>query len=39
MSEVEVIRANSNLANQKRGKEIKQLKVAAYCKVSTNSED
>ncbi|WP_301109582.1 recombinase family protein [Sporosarcina sp.] len=39
MSEVEVIRANSNLANQKRGKEIKQLRVAAYCRVSTGSED
>lgn len=39
MSEVEVIRANSNLANQKRGKEIKQLRVAAYCRVSTDSED
>lgn len=29
MSKVEVIRANSDLANQKRGKEIKQLRVAA----------
>src|SRR5690625_1462937 len=39
MSKVEVIRANSNIANQKRGKEIKQLRVAAYCRVSTDSED
>lgn len=39
MSKVEVIRANSNLANQTRGKEIKQLRVAAYCRVSTDSED
>lgn len=39
MSKVEVIRANSDLANQKRGKEIKQLRVAAYCRVSTDSED
>jgi len=34
-----MIRANSDLANQKRGKEIKQLRVAAYCRVSTDSED
>src|SRR5690625_4010222 len=39
MSKVEVIRANSDLANQKRGKEIKQLRIAAYCRVSTDSED
>lgn len=39
MSKVEVIRANSDLANQKRGKEIKQLRVAAYCRVSTDSEN
>ncbi|GGN54504.1 recombinase family protein [Oceanobacillus indicireducens] len=39
MSKVEVIRANSDLASRKRGKEIKQLMVAAYCRVSTDSED
>ena len=39
MSKVEVIRANSDLASRKRGKEIKQLRVAAYCRVSTDSED
>ncbi|MED4587476.1 MULTISPECIES: recombinase family protein [Priestia] len=39
MSGVEVIRANSNLANQKRGREIERLRVAAYCRVSTDSED
>jgi len=38
MYEVEVIKANSN-ENHIRGRKIDVLRVAAYCRVSTDSED
>lgn len=39
MKEVEVIKARSSSSNSVRGKMIQQLRVAAYCRVSTDSED
>ncbi|MBK4857362.1 recombinase [Enterococcus faecium] len=39
MKEVEVIKARSSSSNSVRGKMIEQLRVAAYCRVSTDSED
>ena len=39
MQEVEVIKAKNVLARQARGKAIERLRVAAYCRVSTDSED
>lgn len=39
MKEVEVIKARSSSSNSVRGKKIEQLRVAAYCRVSTDSED
>lgn len=39
MKEVEVIKARSSSSNSARGKKIEQLRVAAYCRVSTDSED
>lgn len=39
MKEVEVIKAKSSSSNSVRGKMIEQLRVAAYCRVSTDSED
>ncbi|MEN1969196.1 recombinase family protein [Lentibacillus sp. N15] len=39
MAEVEVIKARNTLASQKRGKVIERLRVAAYCRVSTDTED
>ncbi|MCD5516816.1 hypothetical protein LOB46_10115 [Lactobacillus delbrueckii subsp. lactis] len=39
MKEVEVIKARSSSSNSARGKMIEQLRVAAYCRVSTDSED
>ncbi len=39
MQEVEVIKAKNVLARQARGKAIERLRVATYCRVSTDSED
>ena len=40
MSKVEVIKANVNLIDRKKSTQIdKRLRVAAYCRVSTDSED
>lgn len=39
MKEVEVIKARSISSNRNRGKTIERLRVAAYCRVSTDSED
>ncbi|MEE8083227.1 recombinase family protein [Clostridioides difficile] len=39
MQEVEVIKAKNVLSRQARGKAIERLRVAAYCRVSTDSED
>lgn len=39
MKEVEVIKANRNLSKSSRGKNFERLRVAAYCRVSTDSED
>ena len=39
MQEVEVIKAKNVLARQACGKAIERLRVAAYCRVSTDSED
>lgn len=39
MQEVEVIKAKNTLSKQTRGKMIERQRVAAYCRVSTDSED
>lgn len=39
MSEVYVIKANANRINRKTSKEIERIRVAAYCRVSTDSEE
>ncbi|EJO7641764.1 recombinase family protein [Listeria monocytogenes] len=39
MKKVEVIKASSSISKSKRGKMIECLRVAAYCRVSTDSED
>lgn len=39
MKEVEVIKKNDHLENRRRGKYIDRKRVAAYCRVSTDSED
>lgn len=39
MKEVEVIKANRNLSKSNRGKNFERLRIAAYCRVSTDSED
>ncbi|EOZ5096456.1 recombinase family protein [Listeria innocua] len=39
MKEVEVIKANSSTSKSKRGKQIERIRVSAYCRVSTDSED
>ena len=39
MPEVEVIKARNALSNRERGKVIERLRVAPYCRVSTDSED
>jgi len=39
MQEVEVIKAKNTLPKQTRGKMIERQRVAAYCRVSTDSED
>jgi len=39
MHEVEVIKARNVLSNRERGKVIERLRVAPYCRVSTDSED
>lgn len=40
MNKVEVIKANVNLIDRKKSTQIdKRLRVAAYCRVSTDSED
>ncbi|HBG7379488.1 TPA: recombinase family protein [Clostridioides difficile] len=39
MKEVEIIKKNDNLENRRRGKYIDCKRVAAYCRVSTDSED
>ena len=39
MKEVEVIKANTMLANRSRRNVPSRLRVAAYCRVSTDSED
>ena len=37
--EVEVIKATSNRVDRSKGKTIERMRVAAYCRVSTDSED
>ena len=39
MQKVEVIKARDVLPKRVRGKTIERLRVAAYCRVSTDSED
>lgn len=39
MQEVEVIKARNTLLRRTRGKTIERLRVAAYCRVSTDDED
>ena len=39
MKNVEVIKANTTLENRNFSKKIDILRVAAYCRVSTDSED
>lgn len=39
MKQVEVIKATNNLTNRAFSKSIDRLRVAAYCRVSTDSED
>lgn len=39
MQEVEVIKARNTLSKQIRGKILERQRVAAYCRVSTDSED
>ena len=39
MKQVEIIKANSTLSNRAFRKKIEQYRVAAYCRVSTDSED
>lgn len=39
MSRVEVIKAKNSRFNQRRGKVIERHRVAAYCRVSTDTED
>lgn len=39
MKEVEIIKKNDHLENRRRGKYIDRKRVAAYCRVSTDSED
>ena len=38
VSDVQVIKANSNRINRKTSKVIERIRVAAYCRVSTDSE-
>ncbi|MCL2501180.1 MAG: recombinase family protein, partial [Defluviitaleaceae bacterium] len=39
MKQVEVIKASNNLTNRAFSKTLDRLRVAAYCRVSTDSED
>lgn len=39
MANVEIIKANENGVVHKRGQRIEQLRVAAYCRVSTDDEE
>lgn len=39
MKEVEVIKARNDLTIRARGKTIERMRVAAYCRVSTDSAD
>lgn len=39
MKEVEVIKAKNDLTTRARGKTIERMRVAAYCRVSTDSAD
>lgn len=39
VSDVQVIKANSNRINRKTSKVIERIRVAAYCRVSTDSEE
>ena len=39
MKEVEVIKARNDLQIRTRGKTIELMRVGAYCRVSTDSED
>lgn len=39
MAEVEVIKAITDLLTSRRGQEITQLRVAPYCRVSTDNEE
>jgi DNA invertase Pin-like site-specific DNA recombinase len=39
MKKVEVIKGGNLLSNRNKGKEITLIRVAAYCRVSTDSED
>jgi len=37
--EVEVIKANDDIRSNSNGRRIEKLRVAAYCRVSTDDED
>lgn len=39
MKKVEVIKGGNLLSNRNKGKEINLIRVAAYCRVSTDNED
>ena len=39
MSQVEVIKANSSLVNRSFSRNVDRMRIAAYCRVSTDSED
>jgi len=39
LKQVEIIKANTTLSNRAFRKDIEQYRVAAYCRVSTDSED
>lgn len=40
MNRVEIIKANTNLIDRKKSTQVdKRLRVVAYCRVSTDSED
>jgi len=39
MAEVQVIKASEGKVNRRTGKVIQKLRVAAYCRVSTDSDE
>ena len=39
MADVEIIKAKEDAAVHRRGKRLEQLRVAAYCRVSTDGDE